>query len=148
MQHCRCTSSSLWFVALAVLVGITAVASNADAQVSYQVVAAFDRPNSSGANPSGGLIQGPDGNYYGTASQGGAAGYGTVFKIDAVGTVTTLHSFNYSTDGAYPTSGLTQARDGSIYGSTYMGGATGNGTIFKIDATGTLTTLIASTASP
>jgi uncharacterized repeat protein (TIGR03803 family) len=143
MQHCRCTSSSLWCVALAVLAGITAVASNADAQVSYQVVAAFDRPNSSGANPSGGLLQGTDGGFYGTTSQGGTAAAGTIFKIDAAGTLTVLHSFN-GADGGSPSGGLTQGGDGSFYGTTYSGGAyggSGYGTIFKVDAAGTLTTL-------
>ena len=57
-----------------------------------------------------------------------------------VGTLMTLRSFN-SSDGAYPSSGVTQGSDGSFYGTTVGGGATGSGTIFKIDAAGTLTTL-------
>ena len=52
-----------------------------------------------GAYPSSGLIQASDGSFYGTTSSGGATGYGTIFRIDAAGTLTTLHSFN-SIDGA------------------------------------------------
>src|SRR5207249_8527538 len=70
---------------------------------------------------------------------GGTSGYGTVFKLDAAGTLTTLHSFNGS--DVWSPSGLIQARDGSFYGTTAEGGASGNGTVFKMDATGTLTTL-------
>ena len=44
--------------------------------------------------PSAGLIQAIDGNFYGTTrGNGGAIGRGTVFKLDAAGTLTTLHSF-------------------------------------------------------
>ena len=65
---------------------------------------------------------------------------GTVFKLDAAGTLTTLHSFTGGSDGAYPYAGLIQATDGSFYGTT-SGGASGVGTVFKLDAAGTLTTL-------
>ena len=93
-----------------------------------------------GAGPSGGLIQATDGNFYGTTYSGGANNgnctsgtCGTVFKITPEGTLTTLHTFDY-TDGANPEAGLVQATDGNLYGST-------NGTVFKITTTGTLTTL-------
>src|SRR5439155_1524377 len=70
----------------------------------------------------------------------GASAYGTVFKIDPAGTLTALHSFNYS-DGAYPHGTLIQASDGAFYGTTTMGGPSGFGTVYKIDAAGALTTL-------
>src|SRR5205809_7255222 len=46
-----------------------------------------------------------------------------------------------SSDGTYPTGGLIQARDGNFYGTTVGGGSSGDGTVFKIDPAGTLTTL-------
>ena len=61
-----------------------------------------------GANPYGYLVQGTDGNFYGTTIYGGANLYGTVFKSTPNGTLTTLHSFALITDGAYPWAGLVQ----------------------------------------
>jgi uncharacterized repeat protein (TIGR03803 family) len=96
--------------------------------------------------PVAGLVEGTDGNFYGTTRQGGAhdGGYqgGTVFKITASGTLTTLHSFD-GRDGDYPSAGLVQATNGEFYGTTDQGGAnhSNGGTIFKITPNGTLTTL-------
>jgi uncharacterized repeat protein (TIGR03803 family) len=97
---------------------------------------------SDGALPYAGLIQGTDGDLYGTTYQGGSGGCtngcGTIFKIDTTGTtLTTLHSFAYYTDGGYPQAGLIQGTDGNLYGTTYGGGVTNFGTIFKIDTNGT-----------
>jgi uncharacterized repeat protein (TIGR03803 family) len=103
-----------------------------------------------GQGPRAALVQGSDGNFYGTTSAGanGACdgGCGTVFKITPSGTLTTLHSFD-STDGANPEAALIRASDGNFYGTTYAGGAANNncaagscGTIFKITPTGTLRT--------
>jgi uncharacterized repeat protein (TIGR03803 family) len=97
-----------------------------------------------GSNPYAGLIQSTDGNFYGTTSQGGANGFGTVFRITSAGKLTTLYSFCAQTncpDGANPSTGLVQATDGNFYGTTGDGGTNGDGTIFKLTATGTLTTL-------
>jgi uncharacterized repeat protein (TIGR03803 family) len=85
-----------------------------------------------------GLIQATNGDFYGTAEEGGANGYGTVFQITQGGTLTTLHSFD-STDGANPQAALVQATDGNLYGTTRFGA--NSGTVFKISPTGTLTTL-------
>jgi uncharacterized repeat protein (TIGR03803 family) len=102
-----------------------------------------------GANPFAGLIQATDGNFYGTTYNGGANGVGTVFKITPAGVLTTLHSFN-TTDGSFPDGALVQGADGAYYGTTSLGGANscliggtdyGCGTVFKITAAGTLTTL-------
>jgi uncharacterized repeat protein (TIGR03803 family) len=88
-----------------------------------------------------GVIQGADGNFYGTTYEGGANGYGTVFKMTSSGKLTTLHSFS-GADGVYPYGGLLQATDGNFYGTTQTGGGSYNaGTIFKITSSGTLTTL-------
>ncbi|MGA9306082.1 MAG: choice-of-anchor tandem repeat GloVer-containing protein [Candidatus Sulfotelmatobacter sp.] len=111
----------------------TAIAVSAQ---TFTTLHSFD--GTDGANPSAGVVQGADGNLYGTASEGGG-GYGTIFKITPTGTLTTLHSFD-GTDGERPYAGLIQATDGNFYGATDAGGG-GEGTIFKITATGTLTTL-------
>ena len=87
----------------------------------------------------GGLVVALDGNLYGTTSDGGAYGYGTVFKITTGSALTTLHSFD-RTDGAIP-NGLLQASGGNFYGTTSDGGTYGFGTAFKITAAGQLTTL-------
>jgi len=102
------------------------------------------------------LIQATDGNFYGTATQGGAndnaycsgvvpgRGCGTVFKIAPSGTLTTLYSFCREancTDGALPQAGVIQAANGDFYGTTAYGGTNGGGTVFKITLRGKITTL-------
>jgi uncharacterized repeat protein (TIGR03803 family) len=97
-----------------------------------------------GQHPSEGLVQATDGNFYGTTYSGGAYGFGTVFTISPSGTLATLHSFcsgSGCTDGQYPSAGLVQAIGGNLYGTTYDGGASGEGTVFKITPSGDLTTL-------
>jgi uncharacterized repeat protein (TIGR03803 family) len=90
----------------------------------------FDNINSS-ALPTGGLIQGTDGNFYGTTNDYDQGGYGTVFQITPGGTLTTLHRFE-ATDGEYPDAGLVQGTDGNFYGTTFLGGAYEYGTIFRL----------------
>ncbi len=86
------------------------------------------------------LVEGTDGNFYGTASGGGALGYGAIFSITPAGIETVLHSFSLA-EGANPESSLTQARDGSFWGATVSGGAGGKGTVFKVTSTGALTVM-------
>jgi uncharacterized repeat protein (TIGR03803 family) len=88
------------------------------------------------------LVQGADGNFYGTTSYGGTnsnAG-GTVFKITPAGTLTTLHNFG-SGDSTGPDAGLILATDGNFYGTTSGSGVSNTGTVFKITPSGALTTL-------
>jgi uncharacterized repeat protein (TIGR03803 family) len=94
------------------------------------------------------LVQGTDGNFYGTTWVGGAYGDGTVFKVTPIGTLTTLHDFCSQpncADGWSPYSGLVQGSDGSFYGATVYGGNyncyLGCGTIYKITPAGALTTV-------
>jgi uncharacterized repeat protein (TIGR03803 family) len=100
-----------------------------------------------GNNPNGAtLVQGTDGNFYGTTVGGGTNGGGTVFKITPKGALTTLYSFCARTncsDGQQPYAGLVQASDGNFYGTTACFGVycVGNGTVFKMTPGGTLTTL-------
>jgi uncharacterized repeat protein (TIGR03803 family) len=102
----------------------------------------FDKTD--GANPTAGLVQATDGNFYGTTYAGGSYDLGTVFKITPSGTLTTLHSFcseSGCTDGENPQAGLVQATDGNFYGTTFGNGTNRLGTVFKITPSGTLTTL-------
>src|SRR5579859_4882201 len=69
-----------------------------------------------GAFPEAALTRGADGSFYSTTYEGGTHNDGTVFKIAPSGTVTVLHSFNFS-DGAFPTSGLIWGVDGNFYGT-------------------------------
>jgi uncharacterized repeat protein (TIGR03803 family) len=99
-----------------------------------------------GHPPSGALVQGADGEFYGATASGGANGLGTVFRITAGGTLTTLHDFD-GTDGREPSGGLVQGHDGNFYGTTVLGGdlscgtGYGCGTVFKLTPNGSLTTL-------
>jgi uncharacterized repeat protein (TIGR03803 family) len=97
-----------------------------------------------GQNPEAGLVQTTNGSLYGTTLNGGAYGGGTIYKITPSGTFTTLYSFcslANCADGQNLYSGLVQATDGDLYGTTHGGGAYGSGTIFAITANGTLTTI-------
>jgi len=99
-----------------------------------------------GAYPAAGLIQGSDGNLYGTTEFGGTNKHGTVFKITLGGTLTTLYNFTGSADGKLPYAPLVEGTDGNFYGTTVSGGSSiacagGCGTIFQITSAGVLTTL-------
>jgi uncharacterized repeat protein (TIGR03803 family) len=95
---------------------------------------------SSGASPSGALVQATDGNFYGVATYGGQAGLGTIYRLDAASRLTAIHSLSW-TEGAYPVAGLVQGRDGFLYGVTVYGGSNGMGTVFRTNTSGSLTVL-------
>jgi len=97
--------------------------------------------NTDGANSTANLVLGNDGNFYGTAQYGGVNGNGTIFRITPDGSLTTLYSFTNAPDGANPMAGLALGSDSNFYGSTWYGGANGNGTIFMITSVGAYTTL-------
>jgi uncharacterized repeat protein (TIGR03803 family) len=95
------------------------------------------------ASPYGDLVQGDDGNFYGTTLYGGSSGYGTVFRVTTNGVLTSLVSFG-GTNGAYPYAGLTLGNDRNFYGTTYAHGNDlwdGYGTVFRVTPSGVLTTL-------
>jgi len=105
------------------------------------VLHAFVGGEIDGKEPSAGLIQASDGNFYGATPYGGAFGHGTVFKMTPDGVLTILHHFAGGSDGAAPWAALVQANDGSLYGTTSVGGAFGLGTVFKMALTGTISIL-------
>jgi uncharacterized repeat protein (TIGR03803 family) len=93
-----------------------------------------------------GLVQGTDGNFYGTAFSGGAFGKGSVYKVTADGTISVVYSFcalAHCADGGEPSSPLVVGADGNFYGTTQGGGGGTEpaGTFFKLTPGGTLTTL-------
>jgi uncharacterized repeat protein (TIGR03803 family) len=97
-----------------------------------------------GQNPETTLVQGANGNLYGTTFYGGPGNYGTVFQVTTSGKLTTIYNFcslASCADGTQPQGGLLLASNGSFYGVANQGGAYGYGTVFKITATGKLTTL-------
>jgi uncharacterized repeat protein (TIGR03803 family) len=131
---------------------ILSMAVTSSAQV-YTILFGFDFDDGVGP-PYMALVQGTDGNFYGTTQKGGVSAYaadvGTVFKITPTGTETVLYNFCSQpncTDGVNPYAGLIQATDGNFYGTTFYGGAYescpagGCGTIFRITPEGVLTTL-------
>ncbi len=98
-----------------------------------------------GAQPTYALVQGSDGNLYGTTSIGGTdgvnAGYGTIFRITQAGTLTTLYNFPGFTPAS---SALVQGADGNFYGTTATGGSGtygAGGTFFTVTPSGSVTTL-------
>jgi uncharacterized repeat protein (TIGR03803 family) len=154
-----CTSSLVPLLSLLLILPVF----GAQAAMVFTTLYSFTGTND-GANPAAALVQGSDGNFYGTTYYGGTTnynafviytGYGTVFKISTNGALTTLYAFGTVTDangdlldGAWP-NGLVQGRDGYFYGTTYEGGTNNNavtepygcGTVFKISPNGALTSL-------
>jgi uncharacterized repeat protein (TIGR03803 family) len=101
----------------------------------------YKRP-ARGFVPYAGLVRDPAGNLYGTTGKGGVPGPGTVFKLGKTGKEIVLHGFNGAGgDGARPYAGLIRDAAGTLYGTTYAGGASGYGTVFKVDKTGKETVL-------
>lgn len=90
--------------------------------------------------PGPSLIEGSDGNLYGTGGDDGAYAAGSIYRLTPDGAFTTLHSFS-GPDGSQPQSALVQARDGNFYGTTSTGGTSGAGTLFRMTPAGVVTTL-------
>jgi uncharacterized repeat protein (TIGR03803 family) len=115
-----------------------------------------------GVGPEAGLLQAPDGNFYGTVAYGGVpTSGGTVVKMTPTGTLTTLYRFCSKpkcSDGETPVAPVILAADGNFYGTTFGGGlrnsnqypcsSAGCGTIFKLTPSGTLTTIYSFCSQP
>jgi uncharacterized repeat protein (TIGR03803 family) len=96
------------------------------------------------------LVRDQAGNLYGTTEEGGdinfsncnpPQGCGTIFKIDTHGKETVLYNFKNNPDAAYPSAGLFRDEKGNLYGTTFVGGTSNNGAIFKLDTSGRETVL-------
>jgi uncharacterized repeat protein (TIGR03803 family) len=107
---------------------------------SVKVLYSFEDGND-GATPADSLIEGTDGDFYGTTFNGGSNGVGAVFKMTANGTLTTLYGFTDGNDGANPYAGLIEGTDGNFYGTTLEGGAAGYGTVYRLGHNGEFDTL-------
>src|SRR5208283_451294 len=99
---------------------LSAVVPCARGEVSLTTLVSFN--STDGGLPTAALVQGTDGNFYGTTELGGSNGYGTAFQVTTNGTLTTLVSFNGS-NGAYPAAALVLGTDGNFYGTTGEGGS-------------------------
>ena len=93
-----------------------------------------------GSRPYAGLIQASDGDFYGTTARGGASDLGTIYKVTAGGTFTSLRAFTGAaqpTGGLYPVAGLAEHTDGMLYGTTSGDFASGSyGIAYRVSASG------------
>lgn len=137
-------SHTIWILCAVVFCIAAAIAAPAQ-NVAFTTLVNFNGTNGSAVYS--GLVQGTDGNFYGTTYFGGAYDWGTVFKMAPSGALTALYAFN-GTDGSEPTAGLVQGSDGNYYGTTDGGGAHLGGMVFKITPAGTLTMLYSFCSQP
>jgi uncharacterized repeat protein (TIGR03803 family) len=125
----------IWIFLMMALVSIP----HAWAAGKYRTLYRF-KGKKDGSLPYAGLIFDPTGNLYGTTSEGGAYGYGTVFKLTVSGgtwTESVLHSFNKDgQDGIYPYDSLIFDPAGNLYGTTFYGGTDGGGIVFRLSPMG------------
>jgi uncharacterized repeat protein (TIGR03803 family) len=100
------------------------------------VLHSFNLDGTDGYSPISSVTLDVAGNLYGATNAGGSNGAGTVYKLTPTGdgswTETVLHNFGIGTDGALPSSGLTFDTAGNLYGTTFVGGAPGYGTVFEL----------------
>src|ERR1035441_532543 len=130
-------------LSLCLLCAATAIALPAQ---TFTTLVNFNGAN--GAYPYAGMVQATNGELFGTTDAGGIVcagqGCGTVFRVTLSGKLTTSYGFCSQTncaDGSYPYAALTLASSGYLYGTTYFGGANGDGAVFRITTGGKLTTL-------
>jgi uncharacterized repeat protein (TIGR03803 family) len=108
-----------------------------EAQVRESVLHNFKK--GTGDGPFAGVTLAPDG-IYGTATGGGTANYGVVYKLDTAFNYTVLHNFT-GADGDGPVAGVILDSAGSLYGTTVSGGTGGSGVVYKLDSAGNYTVL-------
>ena len=123
----KCCRAAVCFAFLLVPTTLTA-------QSNYREIFAFSDIT---GTPKGALIQARSGYLYGTASRGGPAGRGSVFRMTVDGTFSTVAMLQGAT-GEFPDAGLLEASDGNFYGTASRGGASGFGTIFKVSQAGAI----------
>jgi uncharacterized repeat protein (TIGR03803 family) len=106
-------------------------AANGKEEILYSFAGGED-----GALPYSGLLLDADGNLYGTTSNGGGAGAGTIFRLSPTGKETLLYKFLGGTDGIFPLGSLVRDANGDFYGTTTYGGANAEGTVYRLTGTG------------
>ena len=104
---------------------------------TVSILHSFTNTTGDGTSPLA-LVQGKDGNLYGSSYSGGTGSHGVIFKISTKGKLTVIHSF-VGTDGSAPVAAMIQATDGLFYGTTFQGGTSNNGVVFKMAAGGKYT---------
>ena len=112
----------------------------------FSVLYSFAGQPADGSGPLATLIQGSDGNFYGTTSAGGANNGGTAFSFTLAGAETVLYSFGSwasTSDASDPHSALVEGTDGNLYGASFLGGANGDGAFFRLTPAGAETVLYA-----
>jgi uncharacterized repeat protein (TIGR03803 family) len=135
LQNSEPTSQIVVALAFAFLIVCPTILPSASAQ-TYSVLYRFSGPD--GEFPQGRLTISTTGQGYGTAMDGGANGYGTLFTLSSK--QRTIYSFTGS-GGSYPLRGVTQDTAGNLYTTTAMGGTWGCGTVVKLDTKGNETVL-------
>jgi uncharacterized repeat protein (TIGR03803 family) len=130
----RCVARSLALAVMGSLVIGSLGTSIAVGSVPATIIASFDGTN--GATPYGGVVFAGN-QLIGTTSIGGANNLGTVFSVNRTsGSITTMATFDRTTNGAKPRGGLIQYGNGLLGGTTSEGGAVDRGTVFSIPTTG------------
>ena len=115
--------------------GVYTITADGDYNLLYSFVSTgtHDRQGAAAA-----LIQGTDGNFYGTTYEGGPADEGAVFSVNPAGTEKAIYGFlggDVYLDGASPSASLTLLK-GKLYGTTLYGGNNDSGTIFEVSKSG------------
>ncbi|HEX4263864.1 MAG TPA: choice-of-anchor tandem repeat GloVer-containing protein [Verrucomicrobiae bacterium] len=130
---------SIWLAWITIFLLLTAAVGHSEVQVLHAFEFGPQKPQSR-------LVQAADGNFYGTAFFGGdassigGAGKGCIFRATPAGVITNMISF-FGTNGASPFADLVQGADGTLYGTTQIGGSHNLGTVFSYTIGGALTVL-------
>jgi uncharacterized repeat protein (TIGR03803 family) len=119
---------------LAILVTNLLILNTPSHAQSFSVIHSF--AGNDGSGPLAGLVMDSKENLYGTASSGGIYGDGVVFKASRTGEEEVLHNFGHGTDGSTPEGSLILNAAGDMFGTTFAGGSSNFGTVFKISVKG------------
>ena len=140
---CRRVAEAALALAIMLVPAILATGSTQAQTYSYKVVHSFTGTPDGAYPPSygAGATLDAKGNLYDTTASGGAYDFGTVFKVNPAGKETVLYSFTGQADSGAPNAGLVRDAQGNLYGTTFGGGQSIWGTVFKLDTAGNLTTL-------
>ena len=140
-RHTKMAISRLLGLAASSMLVLAAGTARAGTAGVFDSLYTFAGDNTDGNWPAGALVADPTGTIWGTTSSGGPNGAGTVFKYTPGGTETMVYHFTGGNDGDMPDGGLLKASNGDFFGTTYIGGKYGLGTIFKVTPAGVLTTI-------